>query len=176
MASDYASLLLFLLPRHDDLYTVHSCITLLWCALSLMPPHTDTHVPRELSTTSAIDLDSRSHLFPQPPSSFRHCNHGTTFDRTTHTITLYSWYWRLWPSHATTKSGILYSTHDNNLTSVLPTVPDTLRDDAYDEFTPCWLTSIIGTLSTGEIRSLIWRSKWWYLPHSSTGPKVSNEG
>ena len=37
--------------------------------------------------------------------------------------------------------------------------PDPVRGDAHDKFTPCWLTSIIGPLSTGEVRSLITRSQ-----------------
>ena len=176
MANDYTSLLLILLPWHDDFYTVLSLmyfITLLWYALSPMPliSYRHSRSPRTQYRISSRFWLSLHTWSSQPPSLLQHCNNGTSFDTTTHTIKLCSWYWRLWPSHATTKSGILYSTHDNNLTSVLPTVPDTLRDDAYDEFTPCWITSIIGPVS-----SLIRCSKWWYLSHSGTGPEVSNEG
>ena len=139
--------------------------------------YTDTHVPRKLSTTSALDFDSRNTLAPHIPhprpntatmehrSTRRHTPSNSAADTGDYD-----------PHTLPPKSSILYSTHDNNLTSVLPTVPDTLRDDAYDEFTPCWLTSVIGPLPTGEVRSLIRRSKWWYLPHSGTGPKASNEG
>ena len=154
------------------------CITLLWCALSsmLLILYRHSRSPRTQHNNSSRFWLSLHTFSSHPPSSPQHYNNGTSFDTTTHTIKLCSWYWRLWPSHDTTKSSILSSTHDNNLTSVLPTVPDTLRDDTYDEFTPCWLTSIIGPLPTGEVRSLIRRSKWWYLPLSSTDLKVSNEG
>ena len=171
MASDYTSFLLRLLPWHDDLYTVLSliyCIALWWCALSPMPliSYRHSRPPRAQHNISYRFWLSLHTYSSQPPSSLQHCNNGTSFNTTTHTIKLCSWYWQLWPSHATTKVGLLYSTHDNNLTSVPSTVPDTLSDDAFDEFTPCWLTSIIGPLSTGEVRSLITRSQWWYLtPH-----------
>ena len=154
------------------------CITESWYALSpmLLISYRHSRSPRTQHNISSRFWLSLHTCPSQPQSSSKHCNHGTSFDTTTHTIKLCSWYWRLWPSNVTTKYGILYSTHDNNLTSVIPTVLDTLRDDDYDEFTPCWLISIIGPLSTGEVMSLIRRRKWWYLPHSGTGPKVSNEG
>ena len=149
------------------------CITLLWCALSpmLLISYRHSRSSRTQHNISSWFWLTLRTCSSQPPSSPQHCNNETSFNTMTHFIKLCSWYWRLWPSHVTTRYGILYSTHDNNLTSVLPTVLDTLRDDAYDEFTPCWITSIIDPVS-----SLIRCSKWWYLSHSGTGPKVSNEG
>ena len=180
MEIDYTSLLLFLLPRHNDLH--HPFIT--YALYYVIMLRTESYAP-DLITTLTFPVNSAQHqlskltiathllltvsILPNPS------DHGPPFDTTTHTIKFCSWYWRPLSSTATTISGLLYPTHDNNLISVPPpppttttttTVPNPLRNDAYDELNPCWLTSIIGPLSTGEVRSFIPRSKWWYLsPH-----------
>ena len=171
MASDYTSLLLFFItqtqrppPPFHNLCIVLRYYTAHWVPCSWS--HHDTHLPRELSTTSSLDIDSRYTLSPHsphPPQFLRSWNivrHDDTHHHTLQlilvTVTL-NRYHNIWYTLPDTRQQPDLST---------PPVPYPLRDDAYDELNTCWLTSIIDLLSTGEVRSFIPRSKWWYLsPH-----------
>ena len=86
MASDYTSLLLFYYPDMTTLTLsfYNLCIVLRYYDAHWVPcswSYTDTHVPRELSTTTALASDSRytlSHHIPHPHPNTTTMEHGST--------------------------------------------------------------------------------------------------
>ena len=80
---------------------------------------------------------------------------------------------------SSTLTRLRISLTDSKISSLATTPTPTLFTLLPDSSSPTHSDAAhktISSLPTGNVRLLIPRSKWWYLPYWGTGPKVSNRG